>query len=168
MNAFKSPAVSSSNYDRRQIYGIDEQSNTIDYFPFDKVASFATKHGLESKLAAMQEKVETMVRALSEAQKTKSIATLLADINEPGRIESEEHEFYDALYPFATATEQPGADLNAAWFQRNARIFATLTRVAQPGDKVLVVFGSGHAYWLRHFAANTPGFKLVEAAPLLR
>ncbi len=115
----------------------------------------------------MQGKVETMVRALSEAQKTRSIATLLAVMNEPAKIDREQHEFYDALLPFATATEQPGADLNAAWFQRNARIFAKLTRVAQPGDKVLVVFGSGHAYWLRHFAANTPVFKLVEAAPLL-
>ena len=32
----------------------------------------------------------------------------------------------------------------------------------QPGDRVLVVFGSGHAFWLRHFVQNTTGFQLIE------
>jgi hypothetical protein len=27
---------------------------------------------------------------------------------------------------------------------------------------VLVVFGSGHAFWLRHFVQNTTGFQLIE------
>ena len=43
-----------------------------------------------------------------------------------------------------------------------ARIFARLTQNAKPGDRVIVVFGAGHAYWLRHFVETTPGFALVE------
>jgi hypothetical protein len=27
---------------------------------------------------------------------------------------------------------------------------------------VLVVYGAGHNYWLREFAAGTPGFRLVD------
>ena len=30
------------------------------------------------------------------------------------------------------------------------------------GDRVIIVFGAGHAYWLRHFVETTPGFELVE------
>ena len=30
------------------------------------------------------------------------------------------------------------------------------------GDRIVVVYGSGHAYWLRHFIETTPGFELVE------
>jgi hypothetical protein len=59
-------------------------------------------------------------------------------------------------------------DLNAAWYHRNAKIFAKLTQIARPGDRVLVVFGSGHAFWLRHLAQNTPGFTLVEPNGYLR
>jgi hypothetical protein len=55
------------------------------------------------------------------------------------------------------------AELNAAWYLRNARIFAKLVQISRPGDRVIVVFGAGHAYWLRHFVETTPGFQLVES-----
>ena len=58
--------------------------------------------------------------------------------------------------------------MNAAWYLRNAKIFAKLTQIAQPGDRVLVVFGAGHAFWLRHFAEQTPGFSLAEPKEFLR
>ena len=45
---------------------------------------------------------------------------------------------------------------------RNALIFAKLMQVAQPGDRIVLIFGAGHAYWLRHFASTTPGYMLVE------
>jgi hypothetical protein len=32
---------------------------------------------------------------------------------------------------------------------------------AQPADRIVLIFGAGHACWLRHFAA-TPGFERVE------
>jgi hypothetical protein len=67
-----------------------------------------------------------------------------------------------------SATEQPGADLNGAWYLRNAKIFAKLTQIARPADRVLVVFGSGHAYWLRHFVQNMPGFQLIESGDYLQ
>jgi Family of unknown function (DUF5694) len=59
---------------------------------------------------------------------------------------------HSILLALGNQKKQPGADLNAAWYHRNAKIFAKLTQIARPGDRVLVVFGSGHAFWLRHFA----------------
>ena len=69
------------------------------------------------------------------------------------------------LLGFGDQKEQPGADLNAAWYLRNAKIFAKLTQIAQPGDRVLVVFGAGHAFWLRHFAEHTPGLITLQLLP---
>jgi hypothetical protein len=33
---------------------------------------------------------------------------------------------------------------------------------AQPADRIVLIFGAGHACWLRHFAATTPGLERVE------
>ena len=75
--------------------------------------------------------------------------------------------FYYGLLTFGDGVEQPGANLNAGWYERNARIFVKLMTVARPGDRIVVVFGVGHAYWLRHFVENTPGFELVDPVPYL-
>jgi len=146
----------------KSVYGIDEQSKTIDYFPFDKVETYAKAHEQGAALSRMQEKVGQMMKQMETAQKTKPIRVMLADVNEPVRVLSDHQNFYYALLSLANEEEQPGAELNAAWYQRNAKIFAKLTQIAQPGDRVLVVFGSGHAFWLRHFVQNTTGFQLIE------
>ena len=152
----------------KSVYGIDEQSKTIDYFPFDKVDAYAKAHEQGAALGRMQEKVGQMMKQMETAQKTKPVRVMLADMNEPARVLSDHQNFYYALFSLANEKEQPGAELNAAWYQRNAKIFAKLTQIAQPGDRVLVVFGSGHAFWLRHFVQNTPGFHLVEPCDYLQ
>jgi len=68
---------------QKVVYGIDEQSETIDYFPFDKVDTYAKGHGQSAALAGLQENVEQMVKQMEVAQKTKPIRLMLADQNEP-------------------------------------------------------------------------------------
>jgi len=153
---------------QKSVYGIDEQSKTIDYFPFDKVETYAKAHEQGAALSRMQEEVGEMMKQMEIAQKTKPIRVMLADVNEPARVLSDHQNFYYALLSLANEKEQPGAELNAAWYQRNAKIFAKLRQIAQPGDRVLVVFGSGHAFWLRHFVQNTPGFQLIEPRDYLQ
>ncbi len=58
------------------------------------------------------------------------------------------------LLAFGDQKEQPGSDVKAARYLRNAKIFAKLTQIAQPRRSS--VFGAGHAFWLRHFAQHTP------------
>lgn len=146
----------------KTVYGIDEQSETVDYFPFEKVEKFAKGHGEEAILARLQEGVEKQVKELEAAQKNTPIRLLLAQMNEPARTRSDHDQFYYGVLALGDKQEQPGAELNAAWYLRNAKIFAKLTQVAQPGDRLLVVFGAGHSFWLRHFVEHTPGYTLVE------
>ena len=152
----------------KTVYGIDEQSDTIDYFPFDKVDAFAKANGLADQLAELHQRVDKKIRAMEAAQRTTPVRLMLADLNEPAAIQADHGDFYYPLLRFGNQKEQPGAELNAAWYQRNAKIFAKLTQIAHPGDRVLVVFGSGHAYWLRHLVQNTPGFELIEPNGYLR
>ncbi len=152
----------------KSVYGIDEQSKTIDYFPFDKVDVYAKAHGQAAMLNRLQEGIEKMMKEMEAAQKIKPVRLMLADMNEPARVLSDHENFYYALLSLGNEKEQPGAELNAAWYERNAKIFAKLTQIAQPGDRVLVVFGAGHAFWLRHLVQNTPGFQLIETDDYLR
>jgi hypothetical protein len=50
---------------------------------------------------------------------------------------------------------------------RNAKMFAKIDMIALPGDRVLVIAGSGHATWLRHFVRHMPGYALVEPLPFI-
>ena len=140
------------------VFGIDAHGD----FPYDKVQAFAARSpATKAQLAALDRQIDERVHEFDTLQTTMSVAALLARFNEPARIR-EDHAFYAALLAFGDATAQPGAELNAAWYLRNARIFAKLTQIAKPGDRIIVIFGAGHAYWLRHFVEITPGFQLVE------
>ena len=97
-----------------------------------------------------------------EAAHASGIAGALMWVNRPELIERMHRRWYYALLGLASAREQPGALLNARYYQRNARIFARLAAIATPGDRIVVVFGAGHSYWLRHFVKETPGYELVE------
>ena len=62
-----------------------------------------------------------------------------------------------------------GADVLAGWYQRNFRIFTNLAQiVGSPEDRVLVIFGSGHAAILREMVGSSPDMRLVEPNDYLK
>jgi hypothetical protein len=152
-----------------RVYAIDEQSETRDYFPFGPVMAWLEARDRASDFERLNAPIAAESRAMEERQRTESLGSILAYKS------SREHpvsgdrsaQFHYGLLGFGDGVEQPGAALNAGWYERNARIFTKLMAVAQPGDRIVVIFGSGHAYWLRHFAENTPGFELVDPASYL-
>ena len=153
------------------VYGVDETAKEggYDYFPFGPVAAWAKTHPpAGAKLGEADAAVTAMVKRMDELQADHTFRQLAAIANEPAEIERLHRVAYYGVLGFGDAKAQPGATLNGMWYLRNARIFAKIEQVARPGDRVLVVFGGGHAYWLRHFAATAPGFSLVEAEPQLR
>jgi Family of unknown function (DUF5694) len=150
------------------VYAIDEQSETIDYFPYDKLDAFAKANKQENLMAGGLEWGKVATADFEKSQKTKTVTQLLLEINKPQRAMDEMRLIY---YPFLGVGDQKsqiGAELNAGWYQRNAKIFAKLNLVAKPGDKILVLYGSGHNYWLRHFVNLMPGYRLVDMIPYLK
>lgn len=154
---------------QKKVYAIDEQPSAGEpnYFPFEKLASYAAAHGMQDRLDALIAGGAAITKATEAKQATSSIAELLIDHNAAGLPASSVAAYY-GLLGIGDMEQQPGADLNAMWYLRNAKIFAKLMRVAEPGDRVLVIYGSGHNYWLRHFARETPGFLNADPTPFLR
>ena len=153
----------------RTVYAIDEQpeGDEPDYFPFGKVAEWAKANQAEAKLNAMMAAGAAMSAEIEKLQASNSIAGALAALNARASVERDQTLYYGML-ALGDAAQQPGAELNAMWYMRNAKIFAKLMTVAKPGDRVLVVYGNGHNYWLRHFAATTSGYRAVDPVPSLR
>src|SRR5436305_14477228 len=96
---------------QKSVYGIDEQSKTIDYYPFDKVDTYAKAHAQGAALSRMQEEVGEMMKQMEIAEKTKPIRVMLADVNEPTRTLCGDQNLNYALLALATRKAQPDADL---------------------------------------------------------
>ncbi|KUR71629.1 hypothetical protein AQZ52_08415 [Novosphingobium fuchskuhlense] len=150
------------------VSGIDEQpaAGEPDYFPYDQMQAAAQKFGQQALIDEPQAVLRTQLARFEADQKTASIARLLLRVN-TDPIYTRMDDYYTWLR-IGDHDNQAGADLNAMWYLRNAKIWGKLLSVARPGDRVLVIFGAGHGYWLRHFASATPGVVAVDPVPLLR
>lgn len=152
-----------------EVYGIDEQGGEgePDYFPFGEVVAYAKGSGEAAMLTALQAKVAAEVKALEAAQATSTLPQLLMRVNGRDYDLRGQRDGYYRLLAIGDAKRQPGAELNAYWYMRNAKIMSKLAEAARPGDRIVVVYGAGHGYWLRHLVETTPGFRLVDPLPYL-
>lgn len=146
-----------------RVYAIDEQEGEGEptYFPFEAVQDWVQANGRAEDLNAMHAIIGARVADLEQRQRTQDVGSVLAFMNGPEPA-AEDKAFHYALMQFGAGDSQPGAVLNGRWFTRNAEIFARLMQAAEPGDRIVVVYGAGHASWLRDMVQNTPGFRLVE------
>ena len=153
----------------RSVQGIDEQpgKGEPDYFPIGRVEAYAKAHGEQAFLDVAFATVQASAHQFEAEQATTSIPRMLIRYNAPSTPMAGQDLYY-SLLRFGDGDDQPGADLNAMWYLRNAKIFAKLVNVAKPGDRILVVYGAGPGYWLRHFAATTPGYSSLDVRPYLQ
>lgn len=151
----------------KTVHGIDEQpsSGEPDYFPFDKVQASAHARGQDAALAALLEPAGRTVAAFGARQESSTVAELLRAANDER--DMADPSLYYALLRIDAGEDQPGAELLGYWYMRNAKIVAKLADVANPGDRVLLLFGSGHKHWLEQIARGTPGFEVVDATRYL-
>ena len=49
----------------------------------------------------------------------------------------------------------------ASVYERNMRIFANLIEIAEPGDRILIVYGIGHAYFFHEFVSQHYRMEIV-------
>ena len=153
-----------------RVYAIDEQDRPgeVSYFPFEELMAWAAAHGRQSELEDSVRGASAFATELEAKQVTHTVGELLAEFNAPDApMCAAGNGLYMQLVSYGSGSDQPGAVLNGRWFTRNAMIFAKLTQVAKPGDRIVVIYGGGHAYWLRNLVAQMPGYRLIEAVDFL-
>jgi len=152
------------------VYGYDEQPSEgePDYFPLGKVQAFAQENGGAGLLGELFAEVQAMAAEEQAKLPEQSIAESLVTHNDTARVGAMHDRLYYSLLKIGDGDQQPGAELNAYWYMRNAKMFAKIDMIAEPDDRVLVIAGSGHATWLQHFVRRMPGYELVEALPYVK
>jgi hypothetical protein len=116
---------------------------------------------LEMAGAAMQ----AIAAEAERQQATLTVPAILRELNSPAHDEME--SFYLLVAELGARDDHVGAKLVARRMERNLRIFANIASVAEPGDRILVIYGSSHGKLLRQFFDESPAFRLASVDPYL-
>ncbi|MGJ3233164.1 MAG: DUF5694 domain-containing protein [Oceanicaulis sp.] len=130
----------------------------------------------EAMLGAAQANEQGRVLAQFDAFNT-DIAAFMREIEAMGVMErlrvmngpaaSDMHDGYFILAQMGAPHDPVGAREMGAWWERNLIIFSNIAFHAEPGDRVLVIYGSGHKPLLDQFFAGAPGFTLIDSLAYL-
>ncbi len=141
----------------------------IDYrigLDFGGPLGYAAANGQAEKAQAMKRALEG-VGTLFAAMSTKSIVELYRIENEPAALELNQ-SLYVYLAEIGRDSVYVGADQMTRWYARNARIATNILRTAAPGERVLVLIGTGHAYLLNEILSRSPSVRLEPVLALLK
>ena len=145
-----------------KLYGVDADGD-FDLVPLQSLDKQAT--GGE-RYKAVIDGMQQFVKEADEKQHALTVSQSLAWMNTPQAIK-QNNDAYMKLLWIADGNNQPATRLDAGWYERNLRIWGKILQIAKPGDRVIVVIGQGHAFWLRSLTEQMPGYKLVSPIPYL-
>ena len=96
-----------------------------------------------------------------------SLPMWLHALNTPEHLAAMNRVYFDFAM-LGDDTRAPGANWVGAWHTRNLRIFTKLVRTAnRPDDRLLLIYGAGHAFLLDEFAKQSGAFKVVSPEAFL-
>lgn len=143
-------------FGHKHIYSIDYKQK----WGMQAVMDWAKKH--DSSFVAYYRQWRKEIEADDDSlHRHASIRKILRRYNTPA--------FLDRIQEIRMRTLEVGAGSTyvgtkpvTSVYERNFRIFANLTHVAEPGDRIIVVYGAGHAYFFREFVDDHPRMTLVD------
>lgn len=128
-------------------------------------AQWAQQHGAAAQLAEIR-KPDASLRDTDYMRGT-TVTQWLQRLNTPERLALSNRRYFDFAM-LGDAANSPGANWVANWYGRNLKIFANLVRLANsPDERVLVIYGHGHAFLLRQFATQSGAFAVEDAETYL-
>jgi hypothetical protein len=144
----------------QKIYGVDAEGD----FDIGRVFAFAAANNQQE---IVDRAFAIAKRQVAETQKlipTATITEIYKFLNEQQRI-NEGHLPYMLMARIGKDGEYPGADFLADWYKRNLKIYSNITRITQSkDDRILIIFGAGHAKLLQQFIEDSGEYNLDRAS----
>jgi hypothetical protein len=129
-------------------------------FPFAAVMEYARLHD-PAFLGKVGAEMERITAEHTRRQQEDSVGQILRALNDPAQLAAD-HALYLRFAGVGAGDGYVGAELLSRWYERNLHIFSNLAAMAEPGDRILVIIGAGHAPTLREFVASHPAMVLVD------
>lgn len=129
-------------------------------------SGWAERNGQAGPLKELIAVGQANINAQTARWRCQPITQWYRDLNTPAELATLHRAYYE-IARIGDGRESPGAAWVGAWYGRNLRIFNRLTSNARPGDRVLVLYGAGHAYLLNQFARESGVFSVVDPLSFL-
>jgi hypothetical protein len=147
--------------DHSRVFPIDHHGE----FPIGPVMEYATEHD-PAFMGLVQREMGRIAAEHNRQQQENTVGEILRLLNDPETLVAE-HGLYVRTASVGAGDTYVGSNLLSKWYERNIRIHANLQRIAEPGDRIVVIVGSGHAPIMRELVTYDPEMVLVEAAAYL-
>lgn len=148
----------------KQIYAVDVDGD----FPMQRVINWAKANGKFEPLDKLMQGWGTLVKEQDAFLKTHTTLQTLQYMNADARV-AHDVGLYFQLVPYGDDGDPAGADLLAAWYQRNIRIYQNIAKlVDSPQERILVIYGAGHLGWLRQDVGNDQTVQLRKLGELIQ
>ncbi len=156
-----------------KVYCIDAWGNISGYFTGDNKTVFNLRKEKENLLTEYEKYTDSLLALKrNEPQKDngkgesgyKSITEILSGLNSPGNLALDNAKYLNELSSFEEKEyDYAGADwISASWIDRNLRIFRNIRRITESNeDRILVIFGAGHAFLLNDFLKGSLKYNVV-------
>jgi len=136
-------------------------------FPFLRVEDFAKSRGRSATLDTLLAETRDRARAMSAYIAAHTILEALVYLNAPEQVAADMGWHY-RLAHLSDPWNWAGPDLVSDYYRRNMRIYGNIVGLTGPGERVLVIYGSGHLPWLRQIFGADPTIRLKSLADLPR
>jgi hypothetical protein len=134
---------------------------------FERMMKAGAEAGQGQVLGWFQGAIAGVQSSLEDAQgPDKSLLDALRFHNGPWGMQG--NGLYLKLAVLGTDEDPAGAEVVAAWYERNLKIYSNIARLVEgPEERVLVIFGSGHLPQLVGFFDENPDYEVVSALDVL-
>lgn len=130
--------------------------------------ALATDTADQARMAELQAFGEEAMATIAGWLRGGSVGATLYEMNSPAAMAWAHRPYVEFFAPMKDGDEAVGAEYVALWYRRNLAIFANLLEVVESGDdRVLVVYGQGHAPILRDLVADHPRLCVEDPLPYL-
>lgn len=120
--------------------------------------AWAAANGRDAELNAWMETAQASATARQAGMRCAPVSEWYREVNTPD-YRAKDNQLYFGIAMLGDAGPNW---LGGSWYMRNLRIFAQLRRVANPGDRVLVLYGAGHGFLLDQYARQSGAFTLSD------
>ena len=139
------------------LYAVDFMNE----FPYQQLMDYAETYDRDF-LGYFHKAIKALEVESSQQQRTLTVSQILRKHNDPKEI-AYTHGLYMRIAKVGSGDNYVGVNLVAKWYERNLQIFSNLLGLSEPNDRILMIYGSGHAAILREFIQHMPDMRLVEA-----